>query len=80
MKFIHRLRRLVRPLKDNVTVSMNNGLGGKNPSPKLDRLGSLLPYDREIEPGLFSMTDPATGNVEAVGYVLELQPQTGATP
>lgn len=80
MKFIHRLRRLVRPLKDNVTVSMNNGLGGKNPSPKLDRLGSLLPYDREIEPGLFSMTDPATGAVEAVGYVLELQPQTGATP
>ena len=80
MKFTHRLSRLMRPLKENMTVSMNNGLHGKNPSPKLDRLGSLLPYDREIEPGLFSMMDPATGTIESVGYVLELQPQTGATP
>ena len=45
----------------------------------LDRFGSILPYGYEIEEGLFSIAAP-DGSLEAVGYVLEVTPQTGASP
>ena len=45
----------------------------------IDRFGSILPYGYEVEDGLFSIDTPE-GTLEGVGYVLEITPQTGATP
>lgn len=45
----------------------------------IDRFGSILPYGYEVESGLFSIDAP-NGTLEGVGYVLEITPQTGATP
>lgn len=46
----------------------------------IDRLGSLLPYGHEVEPGLFTIMDEKHMAVESIGYTLEVTPQTGATP
>lgn len=48
--------------------------------PILDRMSGLLPYGYEIEPGLFTIDNPTGTELEGVGYVLEIIPQTGATP
>lgn len=46
----------------------------------IDRFGSLLPFGLELEKGIFTIHATDSESVEALGYVLEIAPQTGATP
>ncbi len=48
-------------------------------APIVDRFATLLPYLYELERGLFAI-DGLEHRLEGVGYVLEICPQTGATP
>lgn len=64
-------------VKPDENLSFASGL---SENPQLDRLGALLPYGHEITEGLFTLMHPRRPTVEGLGYVLEIAPQTGATP
>ena len=46
---------------------------------KVDQFGSLLPYLTEIDEGYFLVQGATPVEIESVGYVLEIVPQTGVT-
>ena len=46
---------------------------------KVDQFGCLLPYLTEVEDGFFLVQGATPTEIEAVGYVLEIVPQTGVT-
>ena len=74
------LTQLTKTLKANLSVkdaAVTNLRA--NEEPLIDRFGSILPYGYEVEDGLFAIDTP-NGELEGVGYVLEVTPQTGATP
>ena len=66
-------------LLSNLTVDDPGLLLPRGSATVVDRLGSLLPYGHEVEPGLFTIFDEKKMSVESIGYTLELTPQTGAT-
>ena len=80
----NRLSAGFRPFFQDLQSNVEDRTGSlpyeRGKGPILDRMSGLLPYGYEIEPGLFTI-DNATGTeLEGVGYVLEIIPQTGATP
>ena len=46
---------------------------------RIDRFGSLLPFGEELSDGIFSIVENESDTLEALGYVLEISPQTGAS-
>lgn len=70
----------IKNVASNLTLD-DDALGVTRGSDTLiDRVGALLPYGHEIEPGLFTIMDEKHQAVESVGFTLEMIPQTGATP
>ena len=64
----------------NLTAEDDSLLVSRGSQTVIDRLTSLLPYEKELEPGLFAIMDEKHFAMESVGFTLELTPQTGATP
>ena len=46
---------------------------------RIDRFGSLLPFGKELSDSIFSIVENESDTLEALGYVLEISPQTGAS-
>ena len=67
-------------LRSNLVADNSDLLVSRGKGYVIDRLGSLLPYGHEVEPGLFTIMDEKHMTVESIGYTLEVTPQTGATP
>ena len=80
----HRLGENARRLFDNIQSNVDDQTGlppyERGQAAVLDRMSNLLPYGYEIEPGLFTIENATGTDLEGIGYVLELIPQTGATP
>lgn len=82
MQWSEKIKGFLHPqaLKTNLFADDSDLLVARGKGVVVDRLGSLLPYGHEIEPGLFTIMDEKHMAVESVGYTLEVRPQTGATP
>ncbi len=66
--------------RTNVTIEATT-MNTRNPKRVvIDRFGSLLPFGLELEKGIFTIHATDSESIEALGYVLEIAPQTGATP
>lgn len=46
---------------------------------KVDQFGTLLPYLTEVDDGIFLIQGATPTEIESIGYVLEILPQTGVT-
>ena len=65
--------------RQNLTIQSST-INAKTPNRIIiDRFGSLLPFGYEVEKGIFTITAPESDETEALGYVLEISPQTGAS-
>ena len=79
-RFNESVQRLFESIQSNLDDQTGISAYERGQAAVFDRMSSLLPYGYEIDPGLFTI-DNATGtDLEGIGYVLELIPQTGATP
>lgn len=72
-------RRLLGLIQENLSLQADCQGTGLPPFAHLDRIGSLLSIRNEIAPGIFTLAEPSDDTPAALGYVLEIRPQTGVT-